>query len=250
MILPIEEERVRCFVRGLRPYLRLRTEHLISVGRSFLDVVDHARTIEIIYHQDQEGSDKRPRHQSSYSGSHSRGHDSYDRPRPHQRFQQDRYQQASGCFDCGSLKHRARECPSWARPLVVAPPPPGGIDRGHGHGDGQQGVRGGSRGGRSGIPYESLEVPLHVLTLVGDSLVVDQGIYSRSPTGIISFMRARRLVASRQLNKVTVKNCYPVPRINDLFDQLQGAIMFSNIDLRSGYHQLQIRAADIPKTAF
>ncbi|XP_019251645.1 PREDICTED: uncharacterized protein LOC109230648, partial [Nicotiana attenuata] len=54
----------------------------------------------------------------------------------------------------------------------------------------------------------------------------------------------------RQLNKVTIKNKYPLPMINDLFDQLQGAKVFSKIDLRSGYHQLRIRAVDVPKTAF
>ena len=54
----------------------------------------------------------------------------------------------------------------------------------------------------------------------------------------------------RQLNKVTINNKYPIPRIDDLFDQLQGACVFSKIDLRSGYHQLKIRATDVPKTAF
>ncbi|KAA0061789.1 reverse transcriptase [Cucumis melo var. makuwa] len=54
----------------------------------------------------------------------------------------------------------------------------------------------------------------------------------------------------RELNNVTVKNHYPLPRIKDLFDQLQGATVFSKIDLRSGYHQLRIRDSDIPKTAF
>ncbi|XP_015165067.1 uncharacterized protein [Solanum tuberosum] len=58
------------------------------------------------------------------------------------------------------------------------------------------------------------------------------------------------LLSKGQLNKVTVKNKYPLPRIDDLFDQLQGASLFSKIDLRSGYHQLKIRASDIPKTAF
>ena len=54
----------------------------------------------------------------------------------------------------------------------------------------------------------------------------------------------------RQLNKVTIKNKYPLPRIEDLFDQLGGCYYFSKIDLRSGYHQLRIREADISKTAF
>ncbi|KAL0559468.1 hypothetical protein IC582_004079 [Cucumis melo] len=54
----------------------------------------------------------------------------------------------------------------------------------------------------------------------------------------------------RELNKVTVKNRYPLPKIDDLFDQLQGATVFSKIDLRSGNHQLRIRDSDISKTAF
>ena len=52
------------------------------------------------------------------------------------------------------------------------------------------------------------------------------------------------------MNKRTVRKKYPLPRINDLFDQLQGARVFSKIDLRSGYHQLRVRSEDIPKTAF
>jgi hypothetical protein len=54
----------------------------------------------------------------------------------------------------------------------------------------------------------------------------------------------------RSLNEVTIKNMYPLPRIDDLFDQLKGACIFSKIDIRSGYHQLKIRASDIPKTTF
>ncbi|GJX19171.1 putative reverse transcriptase domain-containing protein [Tanacetum coccineum] len=54
----------------------------------------------------------------------------------------------------------------------------------------------------------------------------------------------------QELNKLTVKNRYPLPRIDDLFDQLQGSSVYSKIDLRSGYHQLRVRDEDIPKTAF
>jgi hypothetical protein len=54
----------------------------------------------------------------------------------------------------------------------------------------------------------------------------------------------------RSLNEVTIKNKYPLSRIDDLFDQIKGACVFSKIDLRSGYHQLKILASDIPKTTF
>ncbi|GJZ09431.1 putative reverse transcriptase domain-containing protein [Tanacetum coccineum] len=60
----------------------------------------------------------------------------------------------------------------------------------------------------------------------------------------------RMFIDYRELNKLTVKNQYPLPRIDDLFDQLQGSIVYSKTDLRSGYHQLRVRDEDIPKTAF
>ncbi|GKB64462.1 putative reverse transcriptase domain-containing protein [Tanacetum coccineum] len=53
-----------------------------------------------------------------------------------------------------------------------------------------------------------------------------------------------------EVNKLTVKNRYPLPRIDDLFEQLQGSNVYSKIDLRSGYHQLRVREEDILKTAF
>jgi hypothetical protein len=60
----------------------------------------------------------------------------------------------------------------------------------------------------------------------------------------------RMCVDYRSINEVTIKNKYPLPRIDDLFNQLSRACVFSEIDLRSGYHQLKIRATDIPKTIF
>jgi hypothetical protein len=63
-------------------------------------------------------------------------------------------------------------------------------------------------------------------------------------------MELNRCVDYRSLNEVTIKNKYPLPRIEDLFDQMKGSGVFSKIDLRSGYHQLRIRESDIPKPHF
>jgi hypothetical protein len=60
----------------------------------------------------------------------------------------------------------------------------------------------------------------------------------------------RLCVDYRKLSEVTMKNKYPLPKIEDLFDQLNGAKVFSKIDLRTGYHQLKVCESDIPKTAF
>ena len=60
----------------------------------------------------------------------------------------------------------------------------------------------------------------------------------------------RLCIDYRQLNRVMIKNRYPLPRIDDLFGQLRGARVYSKIDLRTGYHHLRVREIDIPKTAF
>ena len=60
----------------------------------------------------------------------------------------------------------------------------------------------------------------------------------------------RLCIDYRQLNRVTIKNRYPLPRIDDLFDQLRGARVYSKVDFRTGYHQLRVRDTDIPKAAF
>ncbi|GJT71321.1 hypothetical protein Tco_1030607 [Tanacetum coccineum] len=87
--------------------------------------------------------------------------------------------------------------------------------------------------------------------------LADKGFIRPSslPWGVHSFLGRRKMglldvIDYRELNKLTVKNRYPLPRIDDLFDQLQGSSIYSKIDLRSGYHQLRVREEDIPKTAF
>ncbi|GKB15503.1 putative reverse transcriptase domain-containing protein [Tanacetum coccineum] len=77
---------------------------------------------------------------------------------------------------------------------------------------------------------------------------------ARAPAPVLFFKKKdgsfRMCIDYRELNTLTVKNRYPLPRIDDLFDQLQGSRVYSKIDLRSGYHQLRVREEDIPKTAF
>ena len=60
----------------------------------------------------------------------------------------------------------------------------------------------------------------------------------------------RLCIDYQQLNRVTIKNRYPLPRIDDLFDQLRGVHVYSKIDLRTSYHQLRVKEAEIPKTSF
>ncbi|KAK8534682.1 hypothetical protein V6N12_057326 [Hibiscus sabdariffa] len=97
--------------------------------------------------------------------------------------------------------------------------------------------------------YKELKVQLQEL--------LDQGFIrpSTSPWGApVLFVKKkdgslRLCIDYRKLNKLMVKNKYPLPRIDDLFDQFQGATVFSKIDLRSGYYQLKIKGSDVARTA-
>ena len=100
------------------------------------------------------------------------------------------------------------------------------------------------------VELQELRVQLHEL--------LDKGFIrpSTSPWGApVLFAKKkdktlRLCINYKQLNRVTIKNRYPLPRIDDLFDKLRGARVYSMIDLRTGYHQLRVRDTDIPKTPF
>jgi hypothetical protein len=106
-------------------------------------------------------------------------------------------------------------------------------------------------------PYKMSPVDIKELEIQLQGLL-DKGYIrpSTSPWGYSTFFVEKKdkelhlCVDYRSLNVVTIKNKYPLPRIDILFDQLAGAQVFSKIDLRSGYHQIKICAEDIPKTAF
>ena len=106
-------------------------------------------------------------------------------------------------------------------------------------------------------PYRMAPLELKELKLKLQELLENGFIRpSVSPWGIpMLFVKKkddtlRLCIDYRQLNKLTVKNKYPLPRIDDLFDQLKGGSIFSKIDLRSGYHQLRIKDVDVHKMAF
>ncbi|GJZ30248.1 putative reverse transcriptase domain-containing protein [Tanacetum coccineum] len=88
------------------------------------------------------------------------------------------------------------------------------------------------------------------INLVYGAAPVARAPYRLAPTELQDYGSFQMCIDYRELNKLTMKNRYPLPRIDDLFDQLQGSRVYSKIDLRSGYHQLRDREEDIPNTAF
>jgi hypothetical protein len=99
---------------------------------------------------------------------------------------------------------------------------------------------------------ELAELKEHVKELLGKGFIhPSSSLWGAPMIFVLKKDGTQRLcVDYHALNEVTIKNKYPLPRIDDLFDQLRGACVFSKIDLRLGYHQLKIRECDIPKTAF
>ncbi|GJT42901.1 putative reverse transcriptase domain-containing protein [Tanacetum coccineum] len=96
----------------------------------------------------------------------------------------------------------------------------------------------------SGLP------PIREIELIPRATPVAKSPYRLAPSELEELSGQLKELQDKELNKLTVKNHYPLPMIDDLFDQLKGSQFFSKIDLRSGYHQLRVLEDDIPKTAF
>ncbi|GJX23249.1 putative reverse transcriptase domain-containing protein [Tanacetum coccineum] len=100
----------------------------------------------------------------------------------------------------------------------------------------------------SGLP-PSREIKFRI-ELVLEAILVMKSLYRLAPSEMEELSGQLKELQDKELNKLTIKNRYPLPRIDDLFDKLQGSQYFSKIDLRSGYHQLIVHEDDIPKTTF
>nr|GEX10557.1 putative reverse transcriptase domain-containing protein [Tanacetum cinerariifolium] len=91
---------------------------------------------------------------------------------------------------------------------------------------------------------------IRMIELIPEAVSITKSPYHLAPFELEELLGQLKELYGKELNKLTVKNRYPLPRIDDLFDQLQGSQFFSKIDLRSGYHQLRVHEDDIPKTEF
>ncbi|GKB58526.1 putative reverse transcriptase domain-containing protein [Tanacetum coccineum] len=153
---------------------------------------------------------------------------------------------APRCHKCNKVGHLARDCRITARPGL---PPTRQVEF---QIDLMPGAAPVARAPYRLAPSEMKELSEQLQELSDKGFIRP----SSSPWGApVLFVKKkdgsfRMCIDYRELNKLTVKNRYPLPRIDDLFDQLQGSSVYSKIDLRSGYHQLRVREQDIPKTAF
>ncbi|GKA76218.1 reverse transcriptase domain-containing protein [Tanacetum coccineum] len=185
------------------------------------------------------------------------------------------------CYECGSTDHVRSACPRWNRAQGPGENHPNQVAANNwGQGRGTKGTRLGV--GHSCMDWLSnykAEIIFHekvVRIPLTDGKVFSDDLSRLPPireiefrieltpgaTPIESLLIVWHLLnwrscrdnsrnsKTKELNKLTVKNRYPLPRIDDLFDQLQGSQFFSKIDLRSGYHQLRVHEDDIPKTTF
>ncbi|GKF39578.1 putative reverse transcriptase domain-containing protein [Tanacetum coccineum] len=148
-------------------------------------------------------------------------------------------QQGNGCFECRAQGHFKKNCPRLRN-----------NDRGNQAGNDRAPPV--ARAPYRLAPSEMKELSEQLKELSNKGFIRP----SSSPWGApVLFVKKkdgsfRMCIDYQELNKLTVKNHYPLPRIDDLFDQLQGSSVYSKIDLRSGYHQLRVLEEEIPKTAF
>ncbi|GJX84418.1 putative reverse transcriptase domain-containing protein [Tanacetum coccineum] len=166
-------------------------------------------------------------------------------------------QNAVTCYECGVQGHFKKDCPKLKNRNR-------GNQRGNGNAPAKVYVVG-NAGNKPDSNTLLRHEPLSISSLQNERVFLNtarnyttKGFIrpSSSPWGApVLFVKKkdgsfRMCIDYRELNKLMVKNRYPLPRIDDLFDQLQGSSVYSKIDLRSGYHQLRVREEDISKTAF
>ncbi|GJX59764.1 putative reverse transcriptase domain-containing protein [Tanacetum coccineum] len=161
------------------------------------------------------------------------------------------------CYECGSTDHVRSACPRWNRaqgPGGNCPNPVVANNKGQGRGNQRNQARGiepCELGFRYEIEFASGQlIEIDKIELIPGATPIAKFLYRLTPSELEELSRQLKELQDKELNKLTIKNGYPLPRIDDLFDQLQGSQFFSKIDLRSGYHQLRVHEDDISKTAF
>jgi hypothetical protein len=158
------------------------------------------------------------------------------------------------CFSCCQSGHYANRCPRKSTIQMTAPGRNQNINRSANNNTSTPARQNQARACVNHVAVEDAQAAPDVI--IGMILINNNGAIVLFDLGApVIFVpkkdgTQRMCVDYCSLSEVTIKNKYPLPRIDNLFDQLKGACVFSKIDLRSGYHQLKIRATDTPKTAF